>query len=54
VCLFAVIYYSATGRPEEIDWFISVLKRSAPDKDAADLARIEAEVRRIAKELLGD
>lgn len=42
------------ARPEEIDWFIEVLKRSAPDMDAADLARVEAEVRRIGKELLGE
>lgn len=42
------------GRPEEIGWFISVLKRSAPDMDAADLAKIEAEVRSIGKELLGE
>lgn len=42
------------GRPEEIDWFISVIKRAAPEMDAAALANIEAEVRRIGKELLGE
>lgn len=42
------------GRPEEIDWFISVVKRAAPTMDAADLAKVEAEVRRIGKELIGE
>ena len=42
------------GRPEEIDWFLSVVKRAAPEMDAAELAKVEAEVRRIGKELLGE
>jgi len=42
------------GRPEEIDWFIGVVKRAAPAMDAAELAKVEAEVRRIGKELLGE
>jgi hypothetical protein len=31
-----------------------VIKRAAPEMDAAELANIESEVRRIGKELLGD
>lgn len=40
------------ARPEEIDWFVQVLKRAAPAMDAESLARVEAETRRLGGELL--
>lgn len=40
------------ARPEEIDWFMGVLKRSAPKLDAAAFATVEGEVRRIGEELI--
>jgi len=42
------------ARPEEIDWFIGVVKRAAPGMDAADLAKVDAEIRRIGKALIGE
>lgn len=39
------------ARPEEIDWFLSVIKRAVPTMDASELGRLEAEVRRIGQEL---
>lgn len=40
------------ARPEEIDWFMDVIKRSAPGMDPAKVAQLEAEVRRIGQELV--
>lgn len=40
------------ARDEEIEWFMEVLKRSAPKLDAAALATVEREVRRIGEELI--
>ncbi len=40
------------AKPEEIDWFMDVIKRSAPGMDPAKVATLEAEVRRIGQELL--
>lgn len=40
------------ARPEEIDWFMDVIKRSAPGMDPAKVATLEAELRRIGQELV--
>lgn len=40
------------AKPEEIDWFMDVIKRSAPGMDPAKAAQLEAEVRRIGQELV--
>jgi thiol-disulfide isomerase/thioredoxin len=40
------------ARPEEIDWFMDVIKRAAPGMDPAKAAQLEAEVRRIGQELV--
>ena len=40
------------AKPEEIDWFMEVIKRAAPGMDPAEVATLEAEVRRIGQELV--
>ncbi len=40
------------AKPEEIAWFMGVIKRAAPGMDPAKAAQLEAEVRRIGQELV--
>jgi thiol-disulfide isomerase/thioredoxin len=39
------------GTPEEIDWFVQMLKKAAPGMDSADLKTIETSLRTPAKPL---